>query len=617
MTSGSKEARELEKVKKVFSDVYRESGTTQKNTTEEGGVRYSIASDERGNYVKVDVHQDVFDGKNTREMQEIARKLIKDNFKGQVLSVGKNGKAYINKRSADEYAYPANRRMNDDIKEAKMRSAPELDNLLSVSKFVENQTDDGRHPQATGGWDIYTTRFEVAGTMFNGEVKIMVTDRGYVFYDITQIERLPVNGGQTETNSVAASGNPSIKSIPNSTENVNTEKNNGVRYSLSDIEIPTREQLESKGAVKVIDISVAKTKGTYAERRSQIKREMQNIISVPYLNKDTQTMIFLTTKSYEHAFSNSGGIQLNAAEHLPELIENAVLTHAEGNTHGSEYATGVYTFFAAVKADKIRPVKLKVKEFSYRGQELPKNIKEYFDKNPQDYAASYDTVVLEVEEIEESSIGSVKDIDENNLFLDPNELSEVSIADLLNLVNGSAKKYVPDRIVTNTESNDNSNDIAPVQNSLSNDGEQATKKYGDYAVSGEDIRLEAQDDIAPLPENTESDAEYPDDYAPIGEGIVEDDAEIDGIIKTVRDGLSQKRQNYETERKNLAVKKQETLSNIDDKIAETQEKYDGKNNKDTRIANTLLRRIENLKTRKGHRYLCDAIMITYNCSYNK
>lgn len=309
---------------------------------------------------------------------------------------------------------------------------------------------------------------------------------------------------------------------------------------MSDIEIPTRAQLESKGAVKVIDISIAKTKGTYAERRSQIKREMQNIISVPYLNKDTQTMIFLTTKSYEHAFSNSGGIQLNAAEHLPELIENAVLTHAEENTHGSEYATGVYTFFAAVKADKIRPVKLKVKEFSYRGQELPKNIKEYFDKNPQDYAASYDTVVLEVEEIEESSIGSVKDIDENNLFLDPNELSEVSISDLLNLVNGSAKKYVPDRVVRNTKSNDNGNDIAPVQNSLSNDGEQAAKKYGDYAVSGEDIRLEAQDDIAPLPENAESGTEYSDDYAPISEELVLNEASnpLNNFVSDIRTGTN-------------------------------------------------------------------------------
>ncbi len=42
-TAGSKEARELEKVRKTFAEVYRESGTVQKNTAEDSGVRYSIS----------------------------------------------------------------------------------------------------------------------------------------------------------------------------------------------------------------------------------------------------------------------------------------------------------------------------------------------------------------------------------------------------------------------------------------------------------------------------------------------------------------------------------------------------------------------------------------------
>lgn len=184
----------------------------------------------------------------------------------------------------------------------------------------------------------------------------------------------------------------------------------------------------------------------------------------------------------------------------------------------------------------------------------------------------------------------------------------ISIAKLLDIVNSSYSDILPQSVSEHYGTQRRNTKLGrSVKYSLSNDGEQAAKKYGDYAVSGEDIRLEAQDDIAPLPENAESDAEYPDDYAPIGEGVVEDnteteesDAEIDSIIKTVRDGLSQKRQNYETERKNLAVKQQETLSSIDSKIAETQAKYDGKKNKDTRIANTLLRRIESLKTRKAN-----------------
>lgn len=42
-TAGSKEARELEKVKRAFDKAYKESAIAQKNTTDEGGVKYSIS----------------------------------------------------------------------------------------------------------------------------------------------------------------------------------------------------------------------------------------------------------------------------------------------------------------------------------------------------------------------------------------------------------------------------------------------------------------------------------------------------------------------------------------------------------------------------------------------
>ena len=217
----------------------------------------------------------------------------------------------------------------------------------------------------------------------------------------------------------------------------------GTKYALSEAKIPTRKELESKAPIKVIDITTSKTQGTFAERRKQILDNVEEVISKPYLNRDTNTMIFLTKKSYTHAFNNLGDIQLNAAEHLPELIENAILTHAEKASHGDSHADGVYTFFAAAGYGQVHPVKLKVKEYTYSGQELPKNIKEYFENSPQGYASSYDTVVLEVEEIEKSPIGSVKDANQNDSFLDPNGLSTISIADLLNLVKGDAEKYIP------------------------------------------------------------------------------------------------------------------------------------------------------------------------------
>ena len=46
----------------------------------------------------------------------------------------------------------------------------------------------------------------------------------------------------------------------------------------------------------------------------------------------------------------------------------------------------------------------------------------------------------QVDQIEESSVGSVKDMDLDDPFLDPKELSTISVADLLDLVKGDAKK---------------------------------------------------------------------------------------------------------------------------------------------------------------------------------
>lgn len=90
--------------------------------------------------------------------------------------------------------------MPDELKSAKMRASTELDNLLAVSDKIGNVPDDGRHPEATGGWDVYRTNFEVGGEMFSGEVKIKVTDKGRLFYDVTKIERTARNRDQTRFN---------------------------------------------------------------------------------------------------------------------------------------------------------------------------------------------------------------------------------------------------------------------------------------------------------------------------------------------------------------------------------------------------------------------------------
>ena len=221
---GEKVSFKITRLENRFAAVLRNVDTNaqKNNTTNDGDVQYEIISDSQGDFVRINTNQDLFDGKTVSQMQEIARKLIRDKFKGKVLAVGEHDKAYINKRSSEEYAYPANRRIDNDIKEAKMRASAEFENLLAVSQFIKNAPDDGRHPDATGGWNKYRTLFEVNGQMFEGETEIKVTSRGYVFYDITKIRRITRNGGLTENNSAAASGNPLIDSINNKSSSVNT-----------------------------------------------------------------------------------------------------------------------------------------------------------------------------------------------------------------------------------------------------------------------------------------------------------------------------------------------------------------------------------------------------------
>ena len=64
--------------------------------------------DKNGKYAIIDTDRGLFENKSIAEMGEIAKKTIKERFRGKVLYLGNDGKAYINKHSGEEYTYPAN-----------------------------------------------------------------------------------------------------------------------------------------------------------------------------------------------------------------------------------------------------------------------------------------------------------------------------------------------------------------------------------------------------------------------------------------------------------------------------------------------------------------------------
>lgn len=154
-----------------------------------GEGKYSLETTPSGiRYVDVNIDQHLFDGLTMEEMQNVAKQEILKRFKNKV--IGSNYTAYVSRDSAKHYAFPANRRMDQTQKQAKMRAATELDNIIEASTFLRNEADDGRHPRATGGFDKLETILKVGNRVYSAEISVMVTDRGRLFYDLTKFKRV-------------------------------------------------------------------------------------------------------------------------------------------------------------------------------------------------------------------------------------------------------------------------------------------------------------------------------------------------------------------------------------------------------------------------------------------
>ena len=202
------------------------AANAQNNTAaqESGGEKelFSIKQLKSGEkYVDVDVDQNRFVGLSVPEMQTEAKKVILEKFRDKV--VGKNYTSYVNKRTAEHYAYPANRRMDITQKIDKMHASPELDNLLDAATFRENVPDDGRHPSATGGLDKLDVKFRVNGRMYDAEITVLVTDHGRIFYDMTKFRDITGREIGLTQGAAETSDNVSVSSISKSDAEVNTD----------------------------------------------------------------------------------------------------------------------------------------------------------------------------------------------------------------------------------------------------------------------------------------------------------------------------------------------------------------------------------------------------------
>lgn len=247
----------------------------------------------------------------------------------------------------------------------------------------------------------------------------------------------------------------------------------GTANGFAGKKIPTYDELIEKPDVRVVDIRETPA-GSYREQRRNFmnSEEAQQLYRQPVTNYDTGEMVFVTPKTLEHSFSNGGQLQISAAKQIQQIIAHSVLTSAEPITHGDSNATGIYTLFGAVRTnDGVQPVKLKVKEYQLGNQQIPQNIAEYFNTYgvPEQYASAYDNKVLALESIEKEeasssvqptlaakqtaqgeypSASSLKDASSSAAAMpfgvnDPSTSSYITVADLMGLVNGDARRYLP------------------------------------------------------------------------------------------------------------------------------------------------------------------------------
>lgn len=253
-----------------------------------------------------------------------------------------------------------------------------------------------------------------------------------------------------------------------------------------DIQTPTYEALIAKGDIPVVKVGRNTEGKTYAQLKQDVinKADQQKWYDKPYVNNDTGMPVFLTQKSFTHAFSNLtsqfGTDTILAMENVQQLIENAVLTHVDPPKNPRKAENRVFTLFAAVEGENgIEPVKLKVKEYEVKKENrLPENIWNYFKKTKEadKYNTLYDLKALEVIEIESAK----KEFDASASGAESTELSgakgtsnsTIKVADLLSLVKGHAEKYIPDATQNAGENTQIPTEISDTDNLPKAEGEE-------------------------------------------------------------------------------------------------------------------------------------------------
>jgi len=123
-------------------------------------------------------------------INERIRKYMLFKYRDTRLNIGSIYDVYIKKQGIKEYAYPANRRLSNDIYSVKSDISTELGLILKTAVYMNTEINTNEK----GYFDYFKVRFGINDNdgivYYKGIVNIKVSLRNTpVFYDITKIKK--------------------------------------------------------------------------------------------------------------------------------------------------------------------------------------------------------------------------------------------------------------------------------------------------------------------------------------------------------------------------------------------------------------------------------------------
>ena len=328
ITGNSKESLFIKDLKNKWEEAYRNTTTERAVSNLNDGTAFSIQTDITGNrYVNVDTDQDIFNGKSLVEQTKIAKQYILDNFRQNGIDFN-NENISVTSKTANEYTHPR-KQLPVATKSSKMRASTELNNLLSISKYQNSSTDDGRHPFAKDGWDYYETTFKIGDNVFTGLINIGKNGNKKTLYDITNIKRIDQNRSTSANAFTTSLVNSVDNNIPQSNKNVKSDIS--TNYSMQNQQNNSQRNLVEKisnnilinSEGKMIDISNLKENTTMKMYHYNRKYNKNDIVA--YRGESDSTgnngafygLGLYTTLDKNYA-SNYGTVSINNNKLLPD-----------------------------------------------------------------------------------------------------------------------------------------------------------------------------------------------------------------------------------------------------------------------------------------------------------